>query len=154
MTEHDSEGRAESEEFSHHIGRRAWTIVALLLVWMLSLPIWWFHWAADLTDAQRMAVVILSILLFLIVLFGLWLPWSMRHGDEGERRIWEDPWYRSRFWVSTVVCLGSMAVVTYWLWVYADDIGLGSVMFLVIMLTYVGLVVGPAPRLYKGEMED
>jgi hypothetical protein len=47
-----------------------------------------------------------------------------------------------------------MAVVTCWLWAYADDIELGSVMLMVILLVYVGLVMGSAWRSYGREKEE
>ena len=128
--------------------------MVLVLVWALWLPTWWFRWGADLEDARRFAVVMLSILLLLIVLLVIWVPWSMRHGPREERRMWEDPAFRSRFRAATVGCLGSMAVVTYWLWAYADDIQLGSLMLMAILLVYVGLVMGLAVRSYGREEKE
>ena len=157
MADHDSKGRTDAEEFSRHIGWRSWTMVILIPAWMLWLPFWWFQWGADLADSQKMAVVMLSILIFLIVLLGLWLPWSMQHGDPAERRIWEDPGFRSRFWVSTVVCFGCIAALAYGSWQYGpeeDDILLASALFLFILLAYLGLLVGRAQRLYKEAMEE
>ncbi len=149
MTDHEKELGTDEEEFSYHIRWRAWSMVVLVSAWMLWLPFWWFRWGAELEEAQRMAVVMLSILLFLTVLLVIWVPWSMRHGMVEERRMWENPAFRSRFWVSTLVCLGSLAVVTCWMWEYADDIMLGSVMLLVILLVYAWSVVGPAQRSYE-----
>ena len=157
MTEHESEMTTNSKEFSRHIGWRTWTLAVLVLAWTLWLPFWWFRWGADLADSQKMAVVMLSILLLLIFLFGLWLPWSMQHGDPAERRIWEDPGFRSRFWVSTVVCLGCIAALAYGSWQYGpeeDDVFLASALFLFILLAYLGLLVGRTQRLYKGELEE
>ncbi len=147
----------DDEVFSRHIGWRAWTTAFLVLGWLLFIPIWWYRLGAELEDAQRMAVVMLSILIFFIAILAIWVPWSMHYSLEPEQRIWEGPEFRFRFWISTVVIFGCIAVLTYGMWRYGrgeEDGWLGPVVIFVLLGAYGWLLLAPADRLYEEKEKE
>ena len=156
LTDNEKELGIDEEEFSWHLGWRGWTIVVLFVGWLLWLPIWWYHLGIELVATQRMAIVMVSILLFVIVLLVLLVPWSMHLAEEEERRMWESPEFRFRFWVSTVVILGCMAVLTYGMWRFGreDDVWLGPVLIFVLLWAYAAMITNPRNIFHKEAMEE
>ena len=112
-TYHKENDVMEDDEPPEGVMWRTVVTVAAFLVWLVWLLLWWAFWSGDLTIAQRFAVSIVSILVLGATLAAVWLPFSMRHGDEGER--WSVPGFRWR-----VICLLPLARDLYPLGPAAD----------------------------------
>ena len=54
---------------------------ALLIFWI----IWFFFIAEDFNFYQNIAIFIVSLLVVVGLLIGIWAPWGMKHGKEFEK---------------------------------------------------------------------
>ena len=87
--------------------------VAVGLGWLVWLLLWWAFWSGDFTVAQKFAVTIISLLLVGAFAGALWIPFSMRHGDD--RDDWKAPGFTWRVLVSMAVFIGLTIFVVYML---------------------------------------
>ena len=116
--------------------------VAVFLVWLVWLLLWWAFWSGDLTIAQRFAVSIVGVLVLGAVLAAVWLPFSMRHGDERER--WGAARYRWRVVASVVGFLALAGVLAWLLWEpWKDFTFCQSLVVIVVMVIGAGVMMTP-----------
>jgi len=109
--------------------------VAVGLGWLVWLLLWWAFWSEDLTVAQRFSVSIVSLMVMGALMAAVWLPFSMRYGDEREQ--WGAPGFRWRVAVSVVGFVALSGVLAYMLWDPWKDFDLCQSL-VVIIITVIG----------------
>lgn len=87
--------------------------VAVGLVWLIWLLLWWAFWSGDYTIAQKFAVSIISILVAGGLAGAVWIPFSMRYGDDADQ--WRVPGFALNIVVSMAIIIGLAIFMVYML---------------------------------------
>jgi hypothetical protein len=91
------------------------TVVTVIagLGWLVWLLLWWAFWSDDYTIAQKFAVSIMSLMVAGGIAGAIWIPFSMRYGDDKDQ--WREPGFTWRIMVSMAVFIGLAIFVVYML---------------------------------------
>ncbi len=87
--------------------------VTVGLGWLVWLLLWWAFWSEDYTIAQKFAVAIMSLMVAGGIAGAIWIPFSMRYGDDKDQ--WRDRSFVWRILVSMVVFIGLAIFIVYML---------------------------------------
>lgn len=63
--------------------KRVYASIAVPFGWLLFLALWLFYYASSFSIIQNMAVVLLSLVVAGVIVVLLWVPWAMKHADQG-----------------------------------------------------------------------
>jgi hypothetical protein len=112
------------------------------VIWLVGVLIWWAFYSEDYSIAQKLAVVILSILVMAGIAGTLWLPWSMRFAPEKDRRVWRTRGFVPRVAGSVAIIILAMLLTVYWLFFPGEDYDLcqSLVVIIVIFLVTMGIM--------------
>ncbi|UCD92909.1 MAG: hypothetical protein JSV43_03040 [Methanobacteriota archaeon] len=80
------------EEFMMEIGGFKWRIIFSLVIiigLVVFMILWLYFFATDFDVYQNIAIAIVSVLVMLGMLGGMWASWGMRQGKKYEQWKWE-----------------------------------------------------------------
>ena len=63
--------------------RRIYESIAVPFVWLVFLALWLFFYASSFSIIQNIAVVLLSFVVAGAIEVIVWVPWAMKHTDQG-----------------------------------------------------------------------
>jgi hypothetical protein len=110
--------------------------VAVGLVWLVWLLLWWAFWSDDYTIAQKFAVSIISILVAGGLAGAVWIPFSMRYGDDKDQ--WKVPGFAWRVVVSMTIFIALAVFVVYMLFFPWSDFNWCKSIVIIIVVLIVG----------------
>jgi hypothetical protein len=113
--------------------------VAAGLGWLIWLLLWWAFWAGDYTVAQRFAVAIMSLMMIGGVAGAIWIPFSMRHGDD--RDDWKREGFVGRVMASMAVFVGLSIFVVYMLFFPWKDFNWCQSIVIIIVVLLAGAIM-------------
>ena len=116
--------------------------VAVGVGWLIWLLVWWAFWSGDFTIAQKFAVAIMSLMVMGGLAGAVWIPFSMRHGEDRDQ--WKAPGFVWRIGVSMAVFIGLAVLVIYMLFFPWKDFNwCQSIVVIIVVLIVGALMMAP-----------
>jgi len=113
--------------------------VTVGLGWLIWLLLWWAFWSDDYTVAQKFAVSIMSLMVVGGVTGAIWIPFSMRHGDD--RDGWKEEGLTWRIIVSMAVFIALAVFIVYMLFFPWKDFDWCQSIVIIIVVLLAGAIV-------------
>jgi hypothetical protein len=113
--------------------------VVVGLGWLIWLLLWWAFWSEDFTIAQKFAVSIISLMMAGGVAGAVWIPFSMRYGEDKDQ--WKEEGFVWRIIVSMVVFIGLAIFVVYMLFFPWKDFNWCQSIVIIIVVLIAGAVM-------------
>jgi hypothetical protein len=63
--------------------RKIYESIAVPVVWLLFLALWLFYYASSFSILQNIGVFLLSFAVAGVIEVIVWVPWAMKHADQG-----------------------------------------------------------------------
>ena len=63
--------------------RRIYESIAVPVVWLIFLALWLFYYASSFSILQNIGVFLLSFAVAGVIEVIVWVPWAMKHADQG-----------------------------------------------------------------------
>ncbi len=63
--------------------RRIYESIAVPVIWLIFLALWLFFYASSFSILQNIGVFLLSFAVAGVIEVLVWVPWAMKHADEG-----------------------------------------------------------------------
>jgi hypothetical protein len=100
-----------------------WRVSLSILVsigWIIFL-IYWFFFVEGFTMYEKVAIVLLSLLVLGGILGIPWYVWGKRFMSEEDKSHYALPGFRWRVWASPIIVLGLIGFFIYWLFTQARN---------------------------------
>jgi hypothetical protein len=62
---------------------RIYESIAVPVVWLIFLALWLFYYASSFSILQNIGVFLLSFAVAGVIEVIVWVPWAMKHADQG-----------------------------------------------------------------------
>jgi len=112
--------------------------VTVGLGWLIWLLLWWAFWAEDYTVAQKFAVAIMSLMVMGGVAGAIWIPFSMRYGDDKDD--WKQEGFTWRVIASTTVFIALTVFIVYMLFFPWKDFNWCQSIVIIIVVLLAGAI--------------
>jgi hypothetical protein len=63
--------------------RRIYESIIVPFVWLVFLALWLFYYASSFSILQNIGVVLISFAVAGVIEVIVWVPWAMKHADQG-----------------------------------------------------------------------
>jgi len=63
--------------------RRIYESIAVPVVWLIFLALWLFYYASSFSILQNIGVFLLSFAVAGVTEVLVWVPWAIKHADQG-----------------------------------------------------------------------
>jgi signal transduction histidine kinase len=113
---------------------RAGISVGLGLGWLMTILFWYTMWSEGFADSQKLAIILLSLLVVAGITVSVWIPWSTLRGTDKERAIWGLRGFGTRVAVTVAVLVVLTLLAVYWLFFEAVDYTLCQSFLVVIVV--------------------
>ncbi len=128
-------------------GWRVGASIFVVFAWLAFLILWLFFYAGDYGVFQNIAVLLVSIILGIGILAGVWVSWGMRYAATHKGQHEHAMPMKSRWSavVSGVSGIGWVLFIIIWLFFYADDYsGYQNLAIFIASLLVLGAISGSA----------
>ena len=89
--------------------------------WLVFLLIWFFFYAASMSNWEKNVAIFLLSLIVLCAILGIpWAMWGWRRQTEEEKEMWRTKGFKSRVVISALAMFVVFVFLIYWFWFLAQ----------------------------------
>ena len=111
--------------------------------WLIFIILWLAFYASDYSWEKNLAIILLSILILVLLLGGMWAIWGLRMIPKSDWEMFKIKGFKWRIATSLIVPFLAIIFLITWFWYYAEPYTVWqNIAVLLVVLLVIGGVLG------------
>jgi hypothetical protein len=130
-------------EKNNDMGGKPSISIAVGVGWLIFVILWLAFYASDYSWEKNIAILLLSILILILALGGMWAIWSLRMIPKKDWEMFKIKGFKWRISISIILPFAAIIFLIIWFWYYAEPYTVWqNIAVLLVILLAIGGILG------------